>query len=265
MDLGFADATAVVVGGGRGMGFAAARCLAEDGARVAVVGRTQAVLDRAAADLSALGSPEALGLVADATDADAVQRLFDQLAERWNGELNVLINAAGPSAVGRFEDLTDDQWRQAVDEGVLGMVHCVRSALPLLRKAAWARIVNFSAHSTQRQSEILTAYTASKAMVTSISKNLSLALAKDEIMVNVVSPGSIASEGLKGWAQSVGVDGDDPYALMAAIDKHFGHPAHLPRAGLPDEIGPVVAFLASRRNSYMTGANINVDGGSDFT
>ena len=146
MDLGFADATAVVVGGGRGMGFAAARCLAEDGARVAVVGRTQAVLDRAAADLSALGSPEALGLVADATEADAVQRLFDQLAERWNGELNVLINAAGPSAVGRFEDLTDDQWRQAVDEGVLGMVHCVRSALPLLRKAAWARIVNFSAH-----------------------------------------------------------------------------------------------------------------------
>ncbi len=52
---------------------------------------------------------------------------------------------------------------------------------------------------------------------------------------------------------------------MAAIDKHFGHPAHMPRAGLPDEIGPVVAFLASRRNSYMTGANINVDGGSDFT
>ena len=71
MDLGFADATAVVVGGGRGMGFAAARCLAEDGARVAVVGRTQAVLDQAAEDLSASGSPDALGLVADATDADA--------------------------------------------------------------------------------------------------------------------------------------------------------------------------------------------------
>lgn len=127
------------------------------------------------------------------------------------------------------------------------------------------RIVNFSAHSTQRQSVILPAYTAAKAALTSVSKNLSLLLAKDEIMVNVVSPGSIASEALLGWAESVGVDGSDPYALMAAIDEHFGHPAHLPRAGLPDEIGPVVAFLASRRNSYMTGANINVDGGSDFT
>jgi 3-oxoacyl-[acyl-carrier protein] reductase len=92
-----------------------------------------------------------------------------------------------------------------------------------------------------------------------------LLLAKDEIMVNVVSPGSIASEALVGWAASVGVDGSDPYRLMDAIGKHFGHPAQMPRAGLPDEIGPVVAFLASRRNSYMTGANINVDGGSDFT
>lgn len=265
MDLGLRDATAVVVGGGRGMGLAAARCLADDGARVAVVGRTRSVLDEAAADLTRRGSPDAVGLVADATDAGQVQRLFDEIGQRWNGELNIVINAAGPGAVGTFEDLTDDQWRRAVDEGVMGMVHCVRSALPLLRAAAWGRIVNFSAHSTQRQSVILPAYTAAKAMVTSISKNLSLALAEDEIMVNVVSPGSIASESLVGWAASVGVDGTDPYALMAAIDKHFGHPAHLPRAGLPDEIGPVVAFLASKRNSYMTGANINVDGGSDFT
>ncbi|SEH88172.1 NAD(P)-dependent dehydrogenase, short-chain alcohol dehydrogenase family [Mycolicibacterium rutilum] len=264
MDLGLKDATAVVVGGGRGMGFATARCLAQDGARVAVVGRTPDVVADAATALSELGSPDALGLVADTTDADQVQRVFDELAQRW-GELNILVNAVGPDAVGTFEDLTDEQWRIAFDGGVMGMVHCVRSALPLLRGAQWGRIVNFSAHSTQRQSVILPAYTAAKAALTSVSKNLSLLLAKDEIMVNVVSPGSIASEALLGWAESVGVDGSDPYALMAAIDEHFGHPAHLPRAGLPDEIGPVVAFLASRRNSYMTGANINVDGGSDFT
>ena len=265
MDLGLKDAAAVVVGGGRGMGRAAARCLADDGARVAVVGRTQAMLDEAAQDLAERGSPDALGLVADTTDAGQVQRVFDELGQRWNRELNVLVNAVGPAAVGTFEDLTDDQWRAAFDDGVMGMVHCVRSALPLLRHADWARIVNFSAHSTQRQSVILPAYTAAKAALTSISKNLSLLLAPDEIMVNIVSPGSIASEALVGWAASVGVDGRDPYALMPAIDKHFGHPAHLSRAGLPDEIGPVVAFLASRRNSYMTGANINVDGGSDFT
>jgi NAD(P)-dependent dehydrogenase (short-subunit alcohol dehydrogenase family) len=265
MDLGLKDATAVVVGGGRGMGFAAAQCLADDGARLALVGRTKDVLDKAASDLADRGSPEAAGMVADTGDAAAVQRVFDDIGERWHGELNVLINAVGPGTQGTFEDLTDDQWREAFDDGVMGMVHCVRSAMPLLRKAKWARIVNFSAHSTQRQTVILPAYTAAKAAVTSISKNLSLLLAPEEILVNVVSPGSIASEALLGWAQSVGVDGSDPYALMAAIDKHFGHPAHMPRAGLPTEIGPVVAFLASKRNSYMTGANINVDGGSDFT
>ena len=265
MDLGLTNATAVVVGGGRGMGLAAARCLADDGARVAVIARSRADLDSATEDLTRRGSPDAVGLVADIRDADQVNGVFAELGERWNGELNVLINAVGPGAVGGIEDLTDEQWRQAFDDGVMGMVRCVRSALPLLRKAAWARIVNFSAHSTQRQSVMLPAYTAAKAALTSVSKNLSLLLAKDEILVNVVSPGSIASESLVGWATSVGVDGNDPYQLMDAIAKHFGHPAHLPRAGLPDEMGSVVAFLASRRNSYMTGANVNVDGGSDFT
>ncbi|EID13424.1 short chain dehydrogenase/reductase family oxidoreductase [Mycobacterium xenopi RIVM700367] len=265
MDLGLKDAAAAVVGGARGMGLATARCLAADGARVAVIARSRADLDHAAEELRGLGSADAVGLVADVRDAGQVDKVFAALGDRWGGELNVLVNAVGPSTVGSFEDLTDDQWRQAFDDGVMGMVHCVRSALPLLRTAAWARIVNFSAHSTQRQSVVLPAYTAAKAALTSISKNLSLLLAKDEILVNVVSPGSIASESLVGWAKSVGVDGDDPYQLMDAIAKHFGHPAHLPRAGLPDEIGPVVAFLASRRNSYMTGANVNVDGGSDFT
>lgn len=264
MDLGLRDATAVVVGGGRGMGLATARCLADDGARVAVVARSAADLDRATEDLTRRGSPDAVGLVADATDEQRVGEVFAELGRRWGGELNILINAAGPDVQGTFDDLTDEQWRRAIDQGAMGMVHTVRAALPLLRKAEWARIVNFSAHSTQRQSTVLAAYTAAKAMANSVSKNLSLLLAPDEILVNVVSPGSVASEALVGWARSVGLDGENPYRLMDAIAEHFGHPAHLPRAGLPDEVGSVAAFLASRRNSYMTGANVNVDGGSDF-
>lgn len=247
------------------MGLATARCLAEDGARIAVMGRSPDVLDAAVGELLECGSPDAVGVVVDVGDDDHVRAAFAEVAERWGGALNVLINTVGPGAAGTFEELTDDQWSAAIDDGAMGMVRCVRAAIPLLRQADWARIVNFSAHSTQRQSVRLPAYTAAKAMVNSVSKNLSLLLAPDEILVNVVSPGSIASEALVGWASSVGVDGSDPYRLMEAIDEHFGHPAHLPRAGLPSEIGPVAAFLASRRNSYMTGANVNVDGGSDFT
>ncbi|MGV0746724.1 SDR family NAD(P)-dependent oxidoreductase [Mycolicibacter minnesotensis] len=268
MDLGLRNACAVVVGGGRGMGLATARCLADDGARVAVMARSAADLDRACDDLRGRGSPEAIGIVADACDEQRVREAFAELGRRWGGELNILINAAGPDVQGTFDDLTDEQWRRAIDQGAMGMVHTVRAALPLLRKAEWARIVNFSAQSTQRQSTVLVAYTAAKAMVNSISKNLALLLAPEEILVNVVSPGSVASEALVGWARSVGVDdsdGVDPYRLMEAIAEHFGHPAQLPRAGWPDEVGAVAAFLASRRNAYMTGANVNVDGGSDFT
>ncbi len=246
------------------MGRAAADCFADDGARVAVMARTQADLDTTCEDLLARGAAEAVGLQADITDREQVDAAFAEVAERW-GELNVLVNAAGPGGMGRFEDLTDEEWVETMDLGAMGMIRCVRAALPLLRAAEWARIVNVSAHSTKRQTAILPAYTASKSVVTSVSKNLSLSLAPDEILVNTVSPGSFASPALKGWASSVGIDPDDLYGIMGGITEHFGHPAHLPRAGDPNEIGPVIAFLASRRNSYMTGANVNVDGGSDFT
>ncbi|TCN49786.1 NAD(P)-dependent dehydrogenase (short-subunit alcohol dehydrogenase family) [Rhodococcus sp. SMB37] len=265
MDLGLGGAAAVVVGGSRGMGFASAQCLAQEGARVAVAGRSRADVERAAANLSECGSPDAVGLVADVRDGQAVIGLFDELGKRWGGELNVLVNTVGPNAQGAFDVLTDDQWHDAVEDGVMSMVRCVRSALPLLRSAKWARVVNFSAQSTQRQSVPLVAYTAAKAMLTSASKNLSQLLAPEEILVNVVSPGTIVTPSLREWARSVGVESTDPYALMDAIGTHFGHPSQMPRAGLPDEVGPLVAFLVSQRNSYITGANINIDGGSDFT
>jgi 3-oxoacyl-[acyl-carrier protein] reductase len=264
MDLGLAGATAVVVGGTQGMGRAAAECFATDGAKVAVLARTQTGLDATTARLRELGAVDTLALRADITKPDEVEQAFALVGDRW-GSLNILVNATGPTATGSFEQLADEDWLQTIDVGAMGMVRCVRAALPLLRAAEWARIVNVSAHSTKRQSAGLVAYTAAKAMVTSITKNLSLSLAEDEILVNTVSPGSFATEALRGWAKSVGIDADDLYAVMRGIEEHFGHPAHLPRAGDPREIGPVIAFVASRLNSYMTGANINVDGGSDFT
>ena len=264
MDLGLAGATAVVQGGTQGMGREAAKCLAADGAKVAVLARTRPDLDATVEELLALGAADAVGLAADITDDAAVRAAFAEVGTRWDGELNILVNATGPVGLGRFEELTDEDWTTTIDLGAMGMVRCVRAALPLLRAAPWARVVNVSAHSTKRQSPGLVAYTASKAMVTSITKNLAQSLAPDEILVNTVSPGSFVTENFRGWAQSVGVDPDDLYACMRAIDEHFGHPAYLPRAGAPSEIGPVIAFAASPRNSCMTGADINVDGGSDF-
>jgi 3-oxoacyl-[acyl-carrier protein] reductase len=269
MDLGLSGAATVVSGGSKGMGRAAALCLAAEGARVAVLARGRAALDETVAELQRVGSPDAIGFSVDLTVREEVDAAFADLAERW-GECNVLVNAAGPVEVGirRFEDLDDAEWIATFEIGTLSAARCVRAALPLLRAAEWARIVNVSAHSTKRQSAELVAYTASKAALTSLTKNLSLSLAPDGILVNTVSPGSFLSEGMRGYLRALpperGIDPESLEDAMRVITEDFGHPAHLPRAGDPNEIGPVIAFLASRVNSYMTGANVNVDGGSDF-
>ena len=268
MDLGLEGAAAVVSGGSKGMGRAAAECLAADGCRVAVLGRTQAALDETVDALRGAGSPDAVGYSVDLTRAEQVDAAFAALGARW-GSLNALVNAAGPlGSTGTIEQLDDAAWMRAFEEGTMSAVHCVRGALPLLRKAQWARIVNVAAHSVKRQSASLIAYTAAKAAMTSMSKNLARTLGPEGILVNTVSPGSIMSAGLRGYLQRVaeqfGIDPNDPRDAHRVIAEQFGHPVDLERAGLPDEVGAVIAFVASRRNSYMTGANINVDGGSDF-
>jgi 3-oxoacyl-[acyl-carrier protein] reductase len=270
VDLKLAGAAAVVTGGSKGMGRAAAEALGAEGARVAVLARGQASIDETLAALRAAGCPDAVGLQADLLDSQAITDAFGEVGRRW-GSLNILINAAGPVDVGvtTFEQTDDQQWLDTFDIGTLSAVRCVRAALPLLRAAEWARIVNVSAHSTKRQSPHIVAYTAAKAALTSVSKNLSQSLAPDGILVNVVSPGSFLSEGMRGYLAGVdparGIDPNNLKDAMRVISEDFGHPAHLGRAGDPREIGPVIAFVASRVNSYMTGADINVDGGSDFT
>ena len=181
------------------------------------------------------------------------------------------MNAAGPVdvGIGPFAGLGDDDWRATFEIGLLSAVRTVRSCLPLLRHGSFARIVNVSAHSTKRQSPDLVAYTASKAALSSLTKNLSQSLAPEGILVNTVSPGSFLSEGMQGYLRSLpperGIDSTSLTDAMRVIAEDFGHPAYLGRAGSPAEIGPVIAFLGSRVNSYMTGADVNVDGGSDFT
>jgi 3-oxoacyl-[acyl-carrier protein] reductase len=266
MDLGLSGAAVAISGGTKGMGRATAICMAEEGARVAVLARGQAEPDSTVEALLAAGSPDAVGLAVDVTERRAVEAAFAAVDERW-GELNALVNTVGPAA-GRLENLSDEEWDRTFQIGTMAAVHCVRAALPLLRKAGWARIVNLSAHSIQRQSPMLVAYTASKAALTSISKNLAKSLAPEGILVNTVSPGTFVTasftEILKPVLAERGLDSSDPHDVMRWIDDVFHQPADLGRAGLPEEIAAVITFLASRRNGYVTGANVNADGGSDF-
>ena len=259
-------ATAAVTGGSKGMGRAICERLAAEGAQVAVLARGRETLDETVDALHRAGSPNSFAISVDFTDRSQVDDAFAEIGLRWSA-LNILVNTLGPGA-GRFEQLDDSDWEATLSIGLMAAVRAVRAALPILRAAEWARIVNFSAHSTRRQSPLLVAYTASKAATTSFSKNLSKSLAKEGILDNTVSPGSIVtasfSEGLRGAFDEEGLDPTDPYDVMNWIDRHFHQPADLGRAGLPDEVASLVAYLASRTNGYVTGADVNVDGGSDF-
>jgi 3-oxoacyl-[acyl-carrier protein] reductase len=267
MDLGWTNATAAVTGGSSGMGRAAAECMAADGARVAVLARRQDLLDETAAALRERGSPDAIGIALDVTDPRAVDAAFAEIGARW-GSLNALVNTVGPGDTGTIDTLSDESWALSFELGLMSAVRCTRAALPWLRKAEWARIVNVSAHSTHRQTPTLIGYTAAKSALTSVSKNLAKTLARENILVNTVSPGTFLTGGVKAWLSGMatqrGIDPDNLEDLNRIIAEDFHEPSDLGRAGLPDEIGSVIAFLASRRNSYMTGANVNVDGGSDF-
>ena len=251
------------------MGKAAALTYAGEGAKVAVLARDPSRIEETLEALRTAGCPDAVALAADLTDGSAVSAAFESLRGRWS-HLNVLVNAAGPVEVGigSFESVSDEEWVATMEIGLLSAARCVRAALPMMRQAEWARIVNVSAHSTRRQSPGLVAYTASKAALTSLSKNLSQSLAHEGILVNTVSPGSFLSKGMKDFLSRLpperGIDPDNLYDAMRVITEDFGHPAYMGRAADPAEMGPVIAFVGSRINSYMTGADINVDGGSDF-
>jgi 3-oxoacyl-[acyl-carrier protein] reductase len=266
MDLGLAGSKAVVTGGSKGMGLAIAQTLAAEGASVAVMARNRPALDTAVESLRKAGAPDAVGISVDMADPGSIAAGFAEVSNRW-GELNSLVHTIGPGD-GYFEQMDDTEWEATFTLGTMSGVRSIRAALPILRAADWARIVTLSAHSIQRQNPRIVAYTASKAALSSVTKNLSKSLAKEGILVNCVCPGTIVTasftEQLKDILAADGLDATNPHDVMTWIDHNFHQPCDLGRAGLPEEIASITTYLASRRNGYVTGATVNVDGGSDF-
>jgi len=257
-------AVSVVSGGSSGIGLAVAERLARGGGRIAILGRDPKTLESAKGAVEGAGAGAVLTLRADATKGDEVAAAFGEIDAAW-GQVHALINAVGPSGAGRFEDLSDEGWLRVFDEGVLTAVRAIRHALPLLRRAEWGRIVNITAVSVQHQSTGLIGYTASKAALASITKNLARSLAADGILVNAVAPGPVLTGPIRAAVRAAHGDPDDRHDAYRVMSERYGSAVDLGRVADPAEVAEVVAFCASEANTYMTGAQLNVDGGSDFT
>jgi 3-oxoacyl-[acyl-carrier protein] reductase len=245
VDLGLEGKACVVSGSTGGIGLETAKLLAAEGARVVTCGRS-----------AGPGVGEALHVRADLAEPDAPARLIEEAADALGG-LDVLVNNVGFAIQARFEDVPDADWDAMWELNVMSYVRAIRAALPHLR-ASRGTIVNVSSTAGKRPSTGMPHYSVTKAAVLSLSRLVADVYAGEGIRCNAVTPGPTATEawlGEGGLADQQGGDRDEVLAKVGA-----GRP--LGRLAEPEEIAAVIAFLASPRASYVTGAAWSADGGT---
>ena len=257
MDLGLNGKRALVTGGSMGIGKAVAMALAAEGCRVAIAARGQEALAQAAKEIGA----EALVVPADCTKPQDIRRMVQEVVARFGG-LDVLVNSVGAAKSGRFLELSDEDWRESLELKLFGIVRTCREALPHMRRARWGRIVSLIGHrARQPEAQAMPAGVANAGLV-NFTKALADEVAADGILVNGVSPCPMETRRLdymvKAKAQMMGISGQ-------AAREEFRREIPLGRFARPEEIAPLVAFLASERNSYITGTTIAIDGGATRT
>jgi NAD(P)-dependent dehydrogenase (short-subunit alcohol dehydrogenase family) len=245
VDLGLAQKRCLVTGSTAGIGLEVARQLAAEGARVVTCGRRDApgVGEEAhvVADLSAAGEPER-------AVAESVAAL---------GGLDVLVNNVGSARIARFEEVPDDEWDAYWQLNVMSYVRSIRAALPHLREAGNAAIVNVSSTAGKRPSTGMPHYSVTKAAVLSLSRLVADLYAKDRIRCNAVTPGPTATDAWVGDGGLADQQGD-----RAEVLEKVGAGRPLGRLARTEEIASVVVFLCSERASYVTGAAWSADGGT---
>ncbi|MDG9707555.1 SDR family NAD(P)-dependent oxidoreductase [Streptomyces sp. DH10] len=239
--------TAVVTGGGTGIGLAAAARLAAEGAHVFITGRREDVLDTA---VEAIGPASATAVVGDVSDPADLDRLYGTVRARGRG-LDVLFANAGTASFATLEQVTEEHVEETFGVNVRGTLFTVQKALPLLNDGA-SVILNSSVRADDGVAAFGT-YAASKAAIRSFARTWANELKDRGIRVNAVSPGTIDTPGLDALAA-----GDVPVTKA-----QFAAGVPLGRIGHPDDVADVVAFLASGQSGFMTGANLYVDGGEN--
>jgi 3-oxoacyl-[acyl-carrier protein] reductase len=237
--------TAIITGGGGGIGGAIADCLAREGANVVIADIDRATANARAAQISALGAA-ALPMVVDVTNKKSVQQMVRSTLERW-GRIDILVNVAGGAQIKAVIDMEESDWDHIIDMNLKSVFLCSQAVLPAMLKQRYGKIVSISSIYGFTGNATRSSYAAAKAGVAVLTKSLALEVVTDGINVNAIAPGRVATDRVRGhyseaeWAERV-----------AAIPMH--------RAATPEEIAPTALFLVKDENSYITGQTIHVNG-----
>ncbi len=255
MDLGLKGRRALVTGASKGIGKAIAFELATEGADLAICARGSRDLENTAAALKAKKGVNVFAATADVTVKEEMQAFVEEASAALGG-LDILVNNAGSALPGTFEEVDEVRWRADLDVKLFAAMHCVRAALPYLKQSRQARIVNINSIVGRQIAPEYIANSTDRAACLAFSKGLADNLAQYGILVNSVNPGNVKSQA---WGSTL-----DYFAPVAELEDYYSEASRetpLGRVAEAAEIAAVVAFLAGKRASYITGASIDVDGG----
>ena len=257
MDLGLTGKVAIIGGASKGLGRACAQTLAEEEARITICSRTQDDLERAAAEIRDTTGAEVLVFAADLDKEQNIKDLVSATVGRY-GQLDVMVNNSGGPPLARSVNATEEQWETALQRSLLFFARMCRESIPHLKEQGGGRIINVLASTVYQPIDNLALSGATRAGVVAFAKSLADEVGRDNILVNNVCPGSILSERMLSNVQSRANELNIP--LEEALAERAKETA-VGRVGKPEEFGPLVAFLASAKSSYITGTTMLVDGG----
>jgi len=258
MDLGLQDKVALVMAASKGLGRACATALAAEGARVTIGARGAQALEETAQEIQQATKSRVLAVPTDVTRAEDVEAIVAATVHEF-GRIDILVNNAGGPPAGNFASFGDAQWQAAFELNLLSTVRLVRQVLPHMRKTGSGRIITIVSTSVKQPIDGLLLSNAIRSGVVGLAKTLSVELAPDNITVNNVCPGRILTDRLR---QIYHINGRAQQGVREeAVLKEMARDIPMGRVGKPEELGALVAFLASQQAAYITGTTIQVDGG----